>query len=74
MIARDILLAESTGVHLHLCHVSTKGSLDFIRLAKQRGISVSAEVCPHHFALTEEAVDGYDANTKMSPPLRSRKM
>ncbi len=72
MIARDILLAESTGVHLHLCHVSTKGSLDFIRLAKQRGISVSAEVCPHHFALTEEAVDGYDANTKMSPPLRSK--
>lgn len=72
MVARDIILAGSTGVHLHLCHVSTKGSLDFIRLGKQRGISLTAEVCPHHFTLTDQAVEGYDANTKMSPPLRSQ--
>lgn len=72
MVARDILLAESTGAHLHICHISTKGSVDLLRYAKEKNISVTAEVCPHHFTLTEAAVDGYDTNTKMSPPLRGQ--
>lgn len=71
MTARDIMLAELTGGHLHLCHVSTKGSLDLIRNAKARGVRVTCEVTPHHFSLTEEAVYGYDTNAKMNPPLRS---
>jgi dihydroorotase len=70
--ARDIILAKSTGAKLHLCHVSTAGSVELIREAKRRGVKVTAEVCPHHFTLTDEAVDGIDANTKMNPPLRSR--
>jgi len=71
MAARDIMLAELTGGHLHLCHVSTKGSLDLIRQAKARGVRVTCEVTPHHFSLTDEAVYGYDTNAKMNPPLRS---
>ncbi|MCF8020076.1 MAG: dihydroorotase [Vallitaleaceae bacterium] len=70
--ARDILLAKSTGAKLHLCHVSTAGSVDLIREAKSKGIQVTAEVCPHHFTLTDEAVDGQDANMKMNPPLRTQ--
>lgn len=71
MAIRDILLARRTGGHVHLCHMSTKGSVELIRWGKERGIRVSAEVCPHHLALTEEAVDGYDTNAKMNPPLRT---
>ncbi len=70
--ARDILLAKSTGAHLHLCHVSTKESVELIRRAKADGIKVTAEVCPHHFALTEDVIDGINANTKMNPPLRTK--
>lgn len=69
--ARDILLAKSTGAKLHICHVSTKESVELIRRGKADGVAVTAEVAPHHFTLTDEAVDGIDANTKMNPPLRS---
>ncbi len=72
-VSRDIILAESVGAKLHLCHLSTKGSVELLRSAKARGANVTAEVCPHHFALTEKAVEGYDTNAKMNPPLRSEK-
>ncbi|MEW6053817.1 MAG: dihydroorotase [Nitrospirota bacterium] len=71
MIFRDILLAELTGGRLHIAHVSTAGSVQLIRSAKSRGISVTAETCPHYFSITEEAVKGYDTNAKVSPPLRT---
>ena len=71
MAIRDILLARLTGGHIHLCHMSTKGSVELIRWGKERGIKVTAEVCPHHLSLTEEAVEGYDTNAKMNPPLRT---
>ncbi len=72
IVARDIILAKSTNSRLHICHVSTKESVEIIREAKKRGINVSAEVCPHHFTLTDEFITDYDGNTKMNPPLRSR--
>jgi dihydroorotase len=68
---RDIRLAEMTGGRLHVCHVSTAGSVEILRQAKRRGVRVTAEAAPHHFTLTDEAVEGYDASTKMSPPLRT---
>jgi dihydroorotase len=71
MAIRDILLARRTGGHVHLCHMSTRGSVDLIRWGKQRGIRVTAEVCPHHLSLTEESVTGYNTNAKMNPPLRT---
>ncbi|MFP5355070.1 MAG: dihydroorotase [Gemmatimonadota bacterium] len=71
MVIRDILLARRTGGHVHLCHMSTKGSVELIRWGKERGIRVTAEVCPHHLSLTEEAVEGYNTNAKMNPPLRT---
>ncbi|MGA0565979.1 dihydroorotase [Rathayibacter sp. KR2-224] len=70
IIARDVLLAEHVGSRLHVCHVSTAGSVDIIRWAKARGIDVTAEVTPHHLLLTEELVSGYDARFKVNPPLR----
>jgi dihydroorotase len=70
MVIRNILLAELTGGHVHLCHISTRGSVDLIRWGKDRGISVTAEATPHHFALTDAACEGYDTNAKMNPPLR----
>ncbi len=70
MVARDILLAQLTGGHVHLCHISTRGSVELIRRAKEQGIRVTAEACPHHFTLTHEACEGYDTNAKMNPPLR----
>jgi dihydroorotase len=70
MVARDILLAELTGGHMHLCHMSTRGSVELIRRAKEKGIRVTAEACPHHFTLTHEACEGYNTNAKMNPPLR----
>ena len=71
MAIRDILLARLTGGHIHLCHMSTRGSVELIRWGKDRGINVTAEVCPHHISLTENAVEGYDTNAKMNPPLRT---
>ncbi|MEW5866764.1 MAG: dihydroorotase [Bacillota bacterium] len=71
MVARDICLAELTGARLHIAHVSAAGSVDLVRRAKEKGISVTCEAAPHHFALTDEAVAGYDTNTKVSPPLRT---
>ncbi|BCG60214.1 dihydroorotase [Paenibacillus sp. URB8-2] len=72
-VGRDILLAEATGVHYHVCHVSTEQSVRLIRQAKEIGIRVTAEVCPHHLLLSEEDIPGLDANWKMNPPLRSRR-
>lgn len=70
-VGRDILLAEATGVHYHVCHVSTEQSIRLIRLAKSIGIKVTAEVCPHHLILSDEDIPGMDANWKMNPPLRT---
>ncbi|GDX87326.1 dihydroorotase [Gemmatimonadota bacterium] len=71
MAIRDILLARLTGGHVHLCHMSTKGSIELIRWGKERGIRVTAEACPHHLSLTEDCVEGYDTHAKMNPPLRT---
>jgi len=68
---RDCALAELTGARLHLAHVSTRGAIEAVRRAKERGLRVTCEVAPHHFTLTDAAVEGYDTNTKMCPPLRS---
>jgi dihydroorotase len=73
MVARDILLAELTGAHVHIAHLSTAGAVRLVRDAKARGIRVTAEVTPHHLLLTEDAVRTFDANAKMSPPLRSKR-
>lgn len=73
MVSRDITLAELTGTHLHICHVSTKGSVRLIRAAKKRGVNVTAEAAPHHFTLTDKAIAEYNTNAKMNPPLRSEK-
>ncbi|MDR4495413.1 MAG: dihydroorotase [Nitrospirales bacterium] len=71
MVARNLSLAHLTGVHVHLAHLSTARSVELVRLAKKQGLPVSAEVCPHHFSVTEEAVRGYNSNAKMNPPLRT---
>jgi dihydroorotase len=71
MVARNLALAELTGARLHLAHLSTAGSVRMVRDAKARGIKVTAEACPHHFMLTEEAVCGYNTHAKMNPPLRT---
>jgi dihydroorotase len=70
IIARDVLLAQHVGARLHICHLSTAGSVDVIRWAKARGIAVTAEVTPHHLLLTEQLVRGYDSRYKVNPPLR----
>lgn len=72
VVARDILLSGLTGARLHIAHVSTAGSVRMIREAKARGISVTAEVTPHHFTLTEDAVRNYDTRAKVNPPLRTQ--
>ncbi|HQA06483.1 MAG TPA: dihydroorotase [Syntrophomonadaceae bacterium] len=72
MVARDLLLARLTGAHLHLCHISTAGSIQMIRRAKSEGIRVTCEVTPHHLTLTDEIVGSYDTDTKVNPPLRSQ--
>ena len=69
--ARDIFLAGETGCRLHLCHCSTKGTVELMRMAKRMGIDVTAEVCPHHFTLTDADIDCADSNYKMNPPLRT---
>ena len=72
IIARDVLLAEHTGARLHICHLSTAGSVEVIRWAKSRGISVTAEVTPHHLMLTEQLVSEYNPLYKVNPPLRKQ--
>ncbi|MBP3543971.1 MAG: dihydroorotase, partial [Lachnospiraceae bacterium] len=71
IVARDILLAKETGVKLHLCHCSTKDSVRMLKEAKEDGITVTGEVCPHHFSMTEDEIVTGDANYKMNPPLRT---
>jgi dihydroorotase len=73
MVARDLALARLTGGRLHIAHVSTEGSVDLIRQAKEDGVRVTAEVTPHHLTLTEDRVTGYDANSKVNPPLRTER-
>jgi dihydroorotase len=70
MVARDCLLAGLTGGHVHLCHLSTRGSVELVRRAKERGLRVTAEATPHHLTLTHRACEGYDTHAKMNPPLR----
>lgn len=74
MIARDILLAEYTGGHIHVAHISTKEGVDLVRKGKAKGVNVTTEVCPHHFDLTDEEIDRqkFDTNFKMHPPLRTQ--
>lgn len=72
IIARDVLLAESVGARLHVCHLSTAGSVEVVRWAKKRGIAVTAEVTPHHLLLTDESARGYSPLFKVNPPLRTR--
>ena len=71
MVARNILLARLTGGHIHLAHMSTRGSVELIRWGKAQGVHVTAEVTPHHLTLTENACEGYDTHAKMNPPLRT---
>ncbi len=73
MVARDIILAELTGAHVHIAHVSTAGAVRLVRDAKARGVRITAEVTPHHLVLTDDAVRSYDGNTKMNPPLRTKR-
>jgi dihydroorotase len=70
-VVRDLMLAELTGAHLHIAHVSTAGAVEAVRRARERGVNVTAEVTPHHLTLTDEALLGYDTNMKVAPPLRS---
>ncbi len=70
MIARDIALAESLNVPVHICHVSTHSGVRLIRDAKKAGVQVTAETCPHYFAVTDEVITGFDTNTKVNPPIR----
>jgi dihydroorotase len=71
IVSRDLLMAEYTGGKIHIAHISTKKSVEMVREAKKKGIKVTAEVTPHHFTLTDDAVKTYDTNVKMSPPLRT---
>lgn len=72
MVNRDITLAEQTGGRLHILHASTAGTVDLVRRARQRGIRVTTEACPHHFTLTDECLRTFDSNFKMAPPLRTK--
>jgi dihydroorotase len=72
MVARDIALAKLTGARLHLCHISTRGSIAIVRAAKHEGVNVTAEVTPHHLTLTEDLCLGYDTTAKVNPPLRTQ--
>ena len=70
-VARDCLIAEYTGAHVHIAHVASKGAIDIIRQAKKKGVNVTSEVTVHHLTLTDEACAGYSSATRVSPPLRS---
>ncbi len=72
IVARDIILARETGVRLHLCHCSTRGSVKMLNMAKSKGVRVTGETCPHYFTLSDEDIPGNDSNYKMNPPLRSK--
>ncbi|WP_099188846.1 dihydroorotase [Tepidibacter mesophilus] len=72
VVQRDIEIAKEAGAKIHICHISTKGSVELVRKAKKDNIYVTCEVCPHHFSLTDESVEIDNANMKMSPPLRSK--
>jgi dihydroorotase len=75
MVERDVSLAELTGAHVHICHLSARQSLRAVRAGKERGVAVTCELAPHHFTLTDAALDGpiqYDTNLKMNPPLREQ--
>jgi dihydroorotase len=72
IVSRDILMAEYTGGRIHIAHISTKNSVNLVREAKKKGIKVTAEVTPHHFTLTDDALKTYDTNFKMNPPLRTK--
>jgi dihydroorotase len=71
IVARDLRLAKFTGARLHLCHISTAGALESIREAKQEGLHVTCEACPHHFYFNDESLESFDTNYKVNPPLRS---
>lgn len=71
IVARDLLVARFTGARLHLCHISTKGSVDLIRRAKEDGMEVTCETCPHYFFFNDELLSGFDTNFKVNPPIRS---
>jgi dihydroorotase len=71
MVARNIALSEMAGARLHICHISTRGAVEIVRRARAQGARVTAEACPHHFAITDEAVIGYNTDAKMNPPLRT---
>lgn len=73
IVSRDMILADAVNAKIHLCHISTEGSVELIRQAKERGVQVTAEATPHHFTLCDEDINDYDANYKMNPPLRARK-
>lgn len=73
MVARDLILAEETGAHIHFAHMSCEASVRLIREAKRRGLNVTAEAAPHHFTLTDEAVEGWNTHARMNPPLRSER-
>lgn len=73
IVARDIVMAEHFGAHIHIAHISTAGSVELVRQAKKRGVKVTAEAAPHHFTLTDDACRGYNTSAKMAPPLRERK-
>ncbi len=70
-VAREMILAETLNVPVHLCHVSTRGSVELIRFFKQKGVKVTAETCPHYFALNDECILGFDTATKVNPPIRT---
>ncbi|MDR3626862.1 MAG: amidohydrolase family protein [Ignavibacteriaceae bacterium] len=72
IVSRDIMVSEYTGGKIHIAHISTKKSIEMVREAKKKGLRVTAEVAPHHFTLTDDAVKTYDTNTKMNPPLRTQ--
>ncbi|MGQ9817514.1 MAG: dihydroorotase [bacterium] len=71
IVARDLMLSRFTGARLHLCHISTKGSVDLIRQAKKEGLNVTCETCPHYFFFNDAVIESYNTNYKVNPPLRS---
>ncbi|SDI57798.1 dihydroorotase [Halanaerobium congolense] len=73
MVARDIVLAEMTGIHLHIAHLSTEGSLNLVKEAKARGVNITFEVTPHHLLLTDKIIENYNPDAKVHPPLRSQR-
>jgi dihydroorotase len=73
MVSREILLSEMLNIPVHICHISTEGSVNLIKQAKERGVKVTAESCPHYFSLTDDAIINFNADTKVNPPLREER-